>query len=110
MIPRMDPKQMAALMKQMGIKNEEIPAERVVVEKTDGSKLIVENPNVMLVDMQGQKSLQITGEITEEESAGGDTDVELIMKECGCPKEKAEKALTDAEGDLAEAILKLKGE
>lgn len=110
MIPKMDPKQMATLMKQMGIKNEEIPAERVVIEKTDGSKLIVENPNVMLVDMQGQKSFQITGEITEEESAKTEDDADLIMKECGCSRENAEKALADANGDLAEAILKLKGE
>ncbi len=59
MFGKMDPKQMASLMKQMGIKNEEIEAERVIIEKADGSKIIVESPSVQAIEMQGQKSFQI---------------------------------------------------
>ncbi len=114
MFGKMDPKQMASMMKQMGIKNEEVPAERVVIEKTDGSKIVIENPSVQSIDFQGQKSFQVSGKTREE--AGGaaakekeKTDVDIIMEECACSREKAQKALDDANGDLAEAILSLKG-
>ena len=112
MFGKMDPKQMASLMKQMGIKNEEIDAERVVIEKADGSKIIVKSPSVQAIEMQGQKSFQIGGNIrveAGEAAAGEKTDADIIMEECGCTREEAEKALAKANGDLAEAILSLKG-
>ena len=37
-----DPKKMQAMMKQMGIKQEEIDAKRVIIEKSDG-RIIIEN-------------------------------------------------------------------
>lgn len=111
MFGKMDPKQMASLMKQMGIKTEEIDAERVVIEKADGSKIVVESPSVQAIEMQGQKSFQIAGKISEEAGEGESEkgDVEIIMEECGCTREEAEAALEKAKGDLAEAILSLKG-
>lgn len=106
----MNPKQMAQIMKQMGIKNEPVDAVRVVVEKADGSKIVVEPAQVLLIEMQGQKSLQVSG--TFKEQAGGDneesSDIDLIVAETGCSKQDAQKALDEAGGDLAEAILKLK--
>ena len=116
----MDPKQMAQLMRQMGIKSEEIDAGKVVIEKKDGSRIVVENPQVQQIEMKGQKSFQISGQVKEEESEGaegeekvedeGKSDVEIVMEECHCTKEQAEKALNEADGDLAQAILRLKGE
>lgn len=113
MFGKMDPKQMASMMKQMGIKNEEVPAERVVIEKTDGSKIVIESPSVQSIDFQGQKSFQVSGKISEEAGSAAKenekTDVDIVMEECGCSREKAQKALDDANGDLAETILSLKG-
>ncbi len=37
-------------------------------------------------------------------------DVKLVMEQAGVDEETARKALVEAEGDLAEAILKLTGE
>ena len=108
MLGGMNPKQMASLMKQMGIKNQDVPCDRVVFEKKDGSKLVVENPSVMLVEMQGQKSFQVTGEPTEEAGERQEDDADLIVKETGCSRQEAEAALAETGGDLAEAILKLK--
>lgn len=110
----MNPKQMAQLMKQMGIKNEDVPCARVVFEKKDGKKIVVDSPSVTLIEMQGQKSFQVVGEVMEEESgktgeAEEVDDVALIMKETGCTRQEAEKALKECNGDLAEAIMKLKG-
>ncbi len=111
MLPNMNPNQMAQIMKQMGIKNETVDALKVIVEKADGSKIVVEPAQVILVEMQGQKSLQVSGTFAEQSGNADDaapSDVALIMDETGCSKEEAEKALAEADGDLAEAILKLK--
>jgi nascent polypeptide-associated complex subunit alpha len=111
MFGKMDPKQMASLMKQMGIKSEDIAADRVVIEMTDGSKLIVESPSVQAIEMQGQKTFQVMGKIREESGGSeekGKSDAEIIAEECGCTLEEAEMALEKAGGDLAQAILNLK--
>ena len=103
-----NPKKMQAVMKQMGIAQEEIDAERVIIEKTDGNKIIIENPSVTKIKMQGQETFQISGEIAEE-SPGvsiSDDDVKTIMEKTGCTKEKARKTLEET-GDLAGAILEL---
>ena len=107
----MNPKQMAQMMKQLGIKNEPVDALRVIVEKADGTKTIVEPTQVLMIEMQGQKSLQVSGTFREEAGDANEaapSDADLVMDETGCTKEEAEKALEETGGDLAEAILKLK--
>lgn len=103
-----NPKKMQAMMKQMGISQEEIPAEKVTIEKTDGSKIVIENPSVAKIEMHGQETFQISGEIKEEtaEVEISDSDVQTVMEKTGCSKAEAQKAL-EKTGDLAEAILDL---
>ena len=107
----MNPKQMAQLMKQMGIKNEEIPCAKVIIEKTDGGKIVVTEPNVVLIEMQGQKSFQVSGTISSDEEEGEkqeNSDAKMVAEETGCTLEQATKALEETNGDIAEAIMKLK--
>ncbi len=107
MIPGLNPKKMQAVMKQMGLSQEEIPASKVIIEKEDGSKLIIQDPSVTKIKMQGQESFQITGEILEEEGeAFSEEDVQVVMQRTNCSEEEAIGALEET-GDLAEAILKL---
>ncbi len=107
MFPNLDPKKMQAVMKQMGINQEEISASKVIIEKEDGNKIIITNPSVTKIKMQGQESFQIAGDIEElEENSFSDEDIETIMEKTNCTKEEAENALEET-GDLAEAILKL---
>ena len=103
-----DPKKMQSMMKQMGISQIEIPAEKVIIEKTDGSKIFVENPSVVRIKMQGQESFQISGEIREETEKPeiSEDDINAIVEKTRCSKEKARKTL-EKTGDLAEAILEL---
>ena len=101
----LDPKKMQAVMKQMGMSQEEIPASRVIIEKTDDTKLVIENPSVMKIKMQGQESFQITGDVKEENSISED-DIKTIVEKTGCTEKQARKAL-EKTGDLAEAILEL---
>jgi len=105
MIPNLDPKKMKAVMKQMGISQEEIESSRVIIEKNEGGKIIIENPSVTKITMQGQESFQIAGEIVESEGIS-QQDLETVMEKTGCSEKQAEKALKET-GDLAEAILSL---
>lgn len=103
-----NPKKMQAVMKQMGISQEDIDASRVIIEKTDNSKIIINNPSVAKVTMQGQESFQITGEISEEpsEQENSEQDIKTIMEKTGCSEKQAREALKKT-GDLTDAILEL---
>ena len=106
MIPGMNPRQMNKMMQKMGIKQEEIDAIEVII-KTPDKKLVINNPSVMKVDMMGQKTLQITGDISEESNIL-DEDIKTVSEQAEVSEEEAKKALGETGGDLAEAILKLK--
>jgi len=99
-----NPKKMQAMMKQMGISQEEIPSKRVIIEKEDNTQIIISNPNVQKIKMHGQESFQITGEILENNE---DDDIKLVMEKANCSQEDAKRALQEANGDIAEAILDL---
>ena len=103
-----DPKKMQAMMKQMGISQKEIDASRVIIEKNDNSRIIINNPNVIKMNMQGQDNFQITGDVSEETGEVGvsEEDIKTIMEKTGCSEKQARKAL-EKTGDLAEAILEL---
>lgn len=110
----MNPKQMQVMLKRMGIKVEEIEAERVVIECAD-KNIIIEKPQVMLTKLPNQEMFQIMGEVTEEEKEEGevqiditDEDIDMVAEQAGVSREKAEEALEETRGDIAEAIMKLK--
>lgn len=110
---KIDMRQMEAAMKKMGIKSENIPADEVIIR---GPKnYVIRNPQITSVDMAGQKSLQISGQMEEVVPAGerksnsdkiGEEDVKIVMEKAGASEGEAKKALEET-GDIAEAILKL---
>jgi len=102
----LDPRKMNAMMKQLGIKQEEIEAERVVIEKTDGDKIVIENPNVTKIEMHGQESFQISGNAKEESAGVKEEDINLVMEKTGKSEKEVRKVLEET-GDIAEAILQL---
>lgn len=109
MFPGLDPKKMQSVMKQMGIAQEEISANRVIIE-TDEKNIIINDPSVIKIKMQGQTNFQISGDISEEEIKEENTteeDIQTIIEKTGCSKEKAKEALDASGGDLTEAILSL---
>lgn len=105
MLGGVDPKKMQAMMKQMGIKQEEIDALRVIIEKEDG-RIVIENPAVTKIVMQGQESWQVVGEARVEEEGISQEDINLVMEKTGKSEEEAKAAL-EKTGDIAEAILSL---
>jgi nascent polypeptide-associated complex subunit alpha len=103
----MDPRRMKMLMKQMGIKNEEIDAKRVIFE-LDGKRLVIENPSVSAIEMQGQKTYTVAGN-AKEESSIPEEDIKMVSEQASVSAEEAKKSLEETNGDIAEAIAKLKG-
>ena len=104
----LDPKKMKAMMKQMGMAQEEIDALKVTIEKSDNSKIIIENPSVTKIKMQGQETFQIAGDISEQEAEVGisEEDIQTVIEKTGASEEKAKEVL-EKTGDLAETILEL---
>lgn len=109
MFPGVNPKQMQAVMKQMGISQQEIDASRVIIEKKDKSKIIIENPSVQKIKMQGQETFQIAGDILEESAKEeiSEEDIQTIIEKTGVSKKIAKESLEKNNGDLAETILEL---
>ncbi|MBT3395342.1 nascent polypeptide-associated complex protein [Candidatus Woesearchaeota archaeon] len=108
MIPGMNPRDLAKAMKKMGIKQDEIIAEEVIIKCPD-KDIIVKNPQVMRVNAMGQESLQITGEIIEQEAGSeiSEEDIKTVAEQASVSEDKAKEALEENSGDLAQAILSL---
>lgn len=105
----MDMKNMGKMMKQMGIQSEELDATKVTIELREGGRLVVFEPSVVQIEMQGQKSFQVSGKVQEEHEAG-EEDIKMVMEAAGCSREEAMNALRETNGDIAEAIIRLKEE
>ena len=105
-MPGMDSKKMQQMMKQMGINSEEIEAKSVVIE-TENEKLIIEEPQVVRISMQGQVSFQISGKVRKEEKLS-EEDVKMVSEQAGVSEDDAREALRNCNGDIADAIMKLK--
>jgi len=113
---RMNPRQMKAMMKRMGISQEEIADVEEVVIRTRTKEIVFKDAAVTSMTVQGQKTYQVVGEPKErerkreeKEQEGGipEDDVKLVMSQTGCSAAQAKKALEECDGAPAEAILKL---
>ena len=104
----LNPKKMQAVMKQMGIAQEEINASKVIIETTAGEKIIINDPTVTKIKMQGQETFQVNGESQVESAEVGvsNEDIKMVMEKTNCTEEKAKESL-EKTGDLTESILEL---
>lgn len=111
MIPGMNPRKMQQMMKQLGIQQHDIDATKVII-RTKDKEYHINNPSVQKVNMMGQETFQISGEIEERSlSTAPDIsqeDIDTVVEQTGVDKKTAQKTLEETEGDIAEAILKLK--
>jgi len=110
MFPGINPKQMQHMMKKMGIAQMDIDASEVII-KTPEKNIIIRNPSVAKVKMQGQETFQISGDIYEESAETApeisEEDIKTVAEQAGVSEKKAKEAIEAANGDLAEAILNL---
>jgi len=112
MIPGMNPRKMQQMMKKMGISQQEIDATEVII-KTHDKELIISNPQVSKVNMMGQETFQIVGNIEEraldQKPEIGEEDIKTVMEQASVDEGKAKESIEKHEGDLAAAIMELKG-
>ncbi len=111
MLPRrIDRRQMERMMRQMGVKAQEIGGVQEVVIKLADKEIVIPNAQVTLTEMAGQRSYQISGQEFERkpELQPSEDDIKLVMEQAGVEREAAVQALKETGGDIAEAILRLK--
>jgi nascent polypeptide-associated complex subunit alpha len=108
---KIDQKNMERMMKQMGMNVINIDAEEVIIRTSDKDIVIIE-PQVSKIKVMGQETFQITGgEISEREREDSDEDdVDMVADQAGVSKEDAREMLHQTQGDIAQAIMKLKKE
>jgi len=108
---RVSPREAKRMMQRMGLSMEGIPDVEEVIIRTAKKEIIVNNPEVAVLDLHGQRIFQVTGQITEKEVEKKmeipEEDVRLVADQTGKSMEEAEKALEETGGDLAKAILLL---
>jgi len=121
MIPggRANPRQMKQMMKRLGIEQEDLGEVEEVVIKTADKEFVFRNAAVSAVTAQGQKIWQVVGEpivrarqdVKRAEPPKGpqisEEDVDLVAEKAGVSQEDARKALEEAGGEPAEAIINL---
>ncbi len=109
MMPGMNPKKMKQMMKQLGMKMENIEGvERVVVQTSEGN-YIFEPAEVVMTTMQGSTTYQLQGEprFEPKELEIPDEDVMLVAEQAQVSPDEARAALRESNGEIADAIIKL---
>lgn len=119
MIPggRMNPRQLKQMMKRAGIESEELENVEEVVIRTATKEYVFTKAQVTMMTVQGQKSVQVVGEPFIRDRAGAksappklaisEEDVALVAEKAGVSEDEARKALEAADGEPAEAIIRL---
>lgn len=106
MFPSMDPEKMQQMLKKLGMKMDNIAANRVII-KTDSGDITIDEPQVVKTTMKGQIVFQVSGNVKEETFT--DDDVNLVMEQTGADdKEKIKELLQQNNGDVAKTIMQLK--
>jgi len=114
----MNPRQLKAAMKRMGIETEEIAGVEEIVIRTATKEYVFKSAEVSAMTVQGQKTWQIVGEPIIMNRKGvaasppealsiSEEDVDLVAERAGVSKAAARKALEEANGEPAEAIIRL---
>ena len=126
----MSPKQMARMMKKMGIEQKDLEGVKEVIIRFADKEWVISNPQVTAVKQSGAETYQVGGSKTERALSGTATssssdaeiveeapapeieipmeDAALVAGQTGVDIETAKQALKETEGDLAAAILKLR--
>jgi len=108
----MNPREAKRMMQRMGMNMGAMPDVEQVVFKTSSKEIIVENPEVTVMEMQGQKIFQVMGDritekAVEKEAEIPEEDVQLVATQANVSPDQARAALEQTKGDLAQAILLL---
>ncbi len=117
---RMNPREQRRMMQRMGMNMDSIEDVQQVIIRTPTKDIIIDEPDVAILQVQGQKMYQVIGGQVSEQApsqrgvnaiaakpAFSDEDVQLVADQTGKSLDKAKEALQECGGDLAKAILLL---
>lgn len=115
-VKRINPREARRMMQRMGMGLEEMPGVTKVTFSMKGKNLVIADPQVTIMKVSGQTMYQVVGEAVEEKAEVSevkleisDDDAQLVSAQTGASLEVARKALESSNGDLAQAIMMLKG-
>ncbi len=115
MMRKFRPRDLERMLRSMGVKVQSLDAAEVLIRLKGGTSLKISDPQVSVTKIGGEEVYQIMGhaeEIVEGEEAQAyepsEEDIALVASQAGVSYEDARKALIETQGDLAEAILRLK--
>lgn len=119
---KFDSRNARRMMQRMGMQMQEFNGVTRVIIQSPGKEIVIEQPTVTSINVQGQRIYQITGgKATERAPQAAATqgmapaekppvqvpeeDVLLVAQQAKVSMEKARETLIKCEGDLARAIL-----
>ena len=111
----MNPREARRMMQRMGMNMGGLEDVEEVLIRTRDKEISIEQPQVSILEMQGQKIFQIIGgkvnerapEIAGTQFSISEEDARLVADQTGKSIDEAKSALEECEGDLAKAILLL---
>jgi len=116
----MNPREQKRMMQRMGMNMDSVSDVQQVIIRTANKDIVIDEPEVAILQVQGQKMYQVIGGQVSEQAPSARTvtgastkpvfseeDVQLDADQTGKSLEKAKEALIEADGDLAKAILLL---
>lgn len=108
----MNPREARRMMQRMGMNMDAVADVKEVVIRTPEKEIVIEQPEVAILQVQGQKIYQVAGGKVSEKAAErkfnvSEEDARLVADQTGKSVEEARKALEESQGDLAKAILLL---
>lgn len=117
--PRVLRRMQARMLGNLGLDLKEVQGVEEVVIRMQDKDIKIKNPAVLMMKLEGEVIYQIVGgevseeqriveEVLEESYTPSDEDVFLVSSQAGVSEDVARKALIEAGGDLAKAILLLK--
>lgn len=102
---------MRRMLDRMGLEMKEVNNVQEVIIKTDTKEIIITKPSVTEMKAKDNSIFQVIAESYEERELEvpvfSEEDIMLVAQQANVSTEQATKALTEAKGDLARAILLL---
>jgi nascent polypeptide-associated complex subunit alpha len=109
--PSFDNRQARRMLERAGVTMDQIDNVEEVIIRTPDKDLVIKAAQVSEMKMKGTRMFQVMGEDVEERMREkppfSKEDVLLVAQQANVSEAKAEQALKDANGDLAQAILRL---
>jgi nascent polypeptide-associated complex subunit alpha len=115
----MNSREQKRMMQRMGMNMDSVPEVQQVIIRTTNKEIVIDEPEVAILQVQGQKMYQIIGgQVSEQvptrhqgmatsQTKFSEEDIQLVADQTGKNLEKAKEALEECDGDLAKAILLL---